>query len=59
MRHYSDLLEDVGFVRGSALPVVLYHSIKDMYCVVHGDDFTLNGKDHDLVLDTEIDGIAV
>jgi hypothetical protein len=47
-RHYSSLLEGVGFRRGLASPVIFHHPGRDMSCVVHGDDFTIEGEDGDL-----------
>jgi hypothetical protein len=44
-KHYSELLEGVGFERGKASPVVFYHPQWDIACVVHGDDFTFEGDD--------------
>ena len=38
--HYSGNLEEAGFRRGIASPVVFWHPELDISCVVHGDDFT-------------------
>ena len=45
---YSKRLEDAGFTRGKASPVVFYHEGRDLAVVVHGDDFTFEGEDEDL-----------
>ena len=45
---YAERLVSVGFVRGKRSPVVFYHPGRDVKCVVHGDDFTLEGEGEDL-----------
>jgi hypothetical protein len=45
---YSKRLEEAGFTRGLASPVVFYHEDRDIAVVVHGDDFTFEGADKDL-----------
>ena len=45
---YSLRLEEVGFTRGEASPVVFYHEGRDLAVVVHGDDFTFEGEAEDL-----------
>ena len=47
-RFYARTLEDVGFQRGAACPVLLYHPHKDIAMAVHGDDFVLCGLEEDL-----------
>ena len=47
-KHYSNLLEEAGFIRGLSSPVIFHHPERDMSCVVHGDDFTFEGEDVDL-----------
>ena len=47
-RHYSSLLEGVGFRRGKSSPVIFYQPQRSVSCVVHGDDFTLEGEEDDL-----------
>ena len=39
-KHYSELLEGVGFDRGNACGVIFYHEERDISLAVHGDDFT-------------------
>ena len=46
--HYSSVLVKAGFVRGQASPVTFFHRQRDLWCVVHGDDFTYTGYDKDL-----------
>ena len=46
--HYSKKLIDAGFLRGTASPVVFYHPGRDVWGVVHGDDFVFTGLDDDL-----------
>ena len=38
--HYSNNLEEAGFCKGDASPVLFWHPELDISCVVHGDDFT-------------------
>ena len=47
-RHYSELLEKVGFARGVGCGVVFYHPERDISLAVHGDDFTFSGARGDL-----------
>ena len=47
-KHYAALLEGVGFQRGLASPVIFYHPLPDLSCVVHGDDFTVEGEGKEL-----------
>ena len=47
-KHYSQLLESVGFARGVTCGVVFYHEGRDISLSVHGDDFTLLGNEIDL-----------
>ena len=44
-KHYSELFENEGFIRGKASPVVFHHPQRDLACVVHGDDFSFEGDD--------------
>ena len=48
--HYSEKLENAGFIRGDATPVAFTHKARDISCVVHGDDFTFLGYGKDLRL---------
>ena len=43
-KHYSDTLEDLGFVKSKVAPTVFYHAELGVRCVVHGDDFTFSGR---------------
>ena len=47
-RVYVDFMERNGFRRGIAHPCVFYHEGKQLWCVMHGDDFTVMGKDEEL-----------
>ena len=47
-KHYSELLEGVGFERGRSCGVVFYHPGRDLSLAVHGDDFTFCGLGEDL-----------
>ena len=45
---YRDALENIGFVSGVSNPCLFHHPTRDLTIVVHGDDFTALGTDHDL-----------
>ena len=47
-KHYSQLLEGVGFTRGECCGVVFYHEERDIALAVHGDDFTFCADEEDL-----------
>ena len=47
-KHYSKLLEGVGFIKGVSCGVVFYHPSRDISLAVHGDDFTFCGIGEDL-----------
>ena len=46
--HYSGVLANVGFKRAMSSPVAFYHPGRDLWAVVHGDDFVFTGVDDDL-----------
>ena len=46
--HYAQVLCLAGFTRGAASPVTFWHAERQMWCVVHGDDFTFTGQEEDL-----------
>ena len=46
---YAKKLEEAGFARGKASPVVFWNPERDLSCVVHGDDFTFSGFHEDLI----------
>ena len=52
-KHYAEKFEEAGFVRGDACAVIFYHSVRDLSCAVHGDDFTFCGEEGDLQWITE------
>ena len=39
--HYAETLVKAGFVRGVASPCHFHHPVKDIWCLVHGDDFVI------------------
>ena len=45
---YAELLVTDGFLRSKASPVVFYHSVREVWVVVHGDDFVCSGTDDEL-----------
>ena len=45
---YCEFLQSNGFVRWKSAPCVLLHLERQIRMVVHGDDFTALGTDHDL-----------
>ena len=48
MDAYIKFMEGVGFKRGAASPCAFWHARKEIRAVVHGDDFTMLGHDHQL-----------
>eukprot|EP00969_Alexandrium_andersonii_P297159 13131640-Alexandrium_andersonii.AAC.1 len=44
----TSISESLGFVRGKASACCFYNAELDVWCVVHGDDFTFAGYDMDL-----------
>jgi hypothetical protein len=46
--HYAENLSNEGFIRGSASPVSFWNPLRDVSCLVHGDDFTFVGRSEDL-----------
>ena len=42
--HYSMTLCPAGFIRGAASPCHFYHPSKDIWVLVHGDDFVIVAK---------------
>ena len=45
--HYSKILVQAGFRRGTASPCHFYHSSRDLWVLVHGDDFFSVGETDD------------
>lgn len=45
---YTRFMESVGFRMGVSTPCVFFHGGRDMRVVLHGDDFTILGKDTQL-----------
>ena len=43
-KHYSDHLGTMAYLKGKAAPTVFVHKEKEVYLVVHGDDFTFLGE---------------
>ena len=48
-QHYSEKLESVGFIRGVSAATVFFNPVTLVRCVVHGDDFTFAGYQHELI----------
>ena len=46
--HYTKVLVQNGFVTGWAKNCTFYNKEKDVYCMVHGDEFVSTGKDSSL-----------
>ena len=46
--HYTKILVQNGFVTGYANHCTFYNPTKDIYCMVHGDDFVSTGTDSSL-----------
>ena len=44
----SQHLESCGFVRGRSNPCVFYNAVRDVRCLVHGDDYATAGSLEDL-----------
>ena len=45
---YTQALGRLGFIQGRASPCCFAHESRDLKVVVHGDDFTVLGRDEDL-----------
>ena len=45
---YTDFLAGIGFANGVASPCVFFHKERSLRLVVHGDDFTVLGKEQQL-----------
>ena len=45
---YAKVMEEAGFRRGVGCSVIFRHEEKDLFGVVHGDDFVFGGNDEDL-----------
>ena len=45
---YTQVLINMGFEPGASNPCILYHKLRDITIVVHGDDFTALAVDADL-----------
>ena len=46
--HYTKILIEAGFLKGSASPCHFYHPLRDVALLVHGDDFVAEADDEDL-----------
>ena len=46
--HYAEVFLKAGFRRSRLSPVAFYQPERELWCVVHGDDFTFSGWDEDL-----------
>jgi hypothetical protein len=47
-KHYTEILENMGFKRGRASPCVFVHAEKKIYLTVYGDDFSARGRKTEL-----------
>ena len=47
-QEYVQMLESIGFRRGSTSPCTFWHKDKELRLVVHGDDFTSSGTENEL-----------
>ena len=45
---YAEYMEELGFIRGTASPCLFWHPGRELSVVVHGDDFTILGWEHQL-----------
>ena len=45
---YSEVMKEGGFIKGRASPCHFYHPEKNIYVMVHGDDFFSTGQIEDL-----------
>jgi hypothetical protein len=45
---YCEFMTAIGFIRGVSSPCALYHPGRNVRAVIHGDDFTLLGREGDL-----------
>ena len=45
---YSRFMESIGFTRGTSTPCSFHNQEKELRVVVHGDDFTVLGWEHQL-----------
>ena len=46
--HYTKILVQNGFITGYANNCTFHNPTKDIYCMVHGDDFVSTGSDSSL-----------
>ena len=46
--HYSQILVEAGFTKGSASPCHFYHAERDLPVLVHGNDFVAAADDKQL-----------
>jgi hypothetical protein len=45
---FTEKLTQFGLLKGVSVPTAFYDKIRNLRCVVHGDDFTFLGWEHDL-----------
>ena len=45
---YANFMETIGFERGKAIPCIFQHPKREIKVAVHGDDFTIAGKEKEL-----------
>ena len=42
---YTELMKEAGFERGKSNPCAFWHPVREIRCVVHGDDFRCVGME--------------
>ena len=47
-KHYSKTRGDMGFAKGLTAAIVFYDKAREIWCMVHRDDFTFLGWEEDL-----------
>ena len=48
-QHYTNVLLKLGFKVGCSNPCIIYHACRNIYTMVHGDDFASTAEDEDLL----------
>ena len=47
-KYAAKTLQELGFIKGKACATCFYHPLRQLRCLVHGDDFLFSGKVADL-----------
>ena len=45
---YTNFMGEIGVIKGKGSSGVFYHPVRDLLCVIHGDDFTILGWQNQL-----------